>query len=535
MKTDISVTIKPEDEHNTSLITRKALETLSKKGIHTKEQHLSLVFTKKSIDARHGQVKLCMRYTAYIDETPPDQTTQSDLPIWKPATGSKQVIIIGSGPAGLFGALQLLEYGIKPIIIERGKESSQRKKDIAAISTKNLVDNNSNYCFGEGGAGTFSDGKLYTRSNKRGDIHKILTIFHHFGADKKILTDAHPHIGTDRLPTIIRNMRDTIISLGGEVHFETKCTGLLTNGTTVTGVITTHCATGEQKEFKGDAIVLATGHSADDIYHIIAKTAPHALEAKTFAMGVRVEHPRQLIDAIQYHGESVNGILPTAEYRLTAQEEGRGVYSFCMCPGGFVVPSATGPDEIVVNGMSSAARNSKWSNAAIVVEIRPEDIPQEFIQKATDLGCSALAGLLYRSWLEHTTKQQGKGQAAPAQRLKDFLEHIQSETLPASSYTPGLVSSRIDSWMPDYISRRLAAGFKDFNKSMKGFICNDAVLIASETRTSTPVRITRDKETLESPYLHNLYPTGEGSGYSGGIVSSAMDGEKICKKMAEVL
>jgi len=547
MITDISVTIRPEDEHNKTLIQHKALDALSAKGIRAKVSDLTLVFTKKSIDARHGQVKLCLRYTAYVGEKPADSSSgtqtsgTSALPVWKKADGTERVIIIGSGPAGLFGALKLLESGIQPVIIERGEETAQRKKDIAAISTKDTVGTDSNYCFGEGGAGTFSDGKLYTRSNKRGDISRILRIFNVFGADSSILTDAHPHIGTDRLPAIVNAMRAKITELGGEFHFNTRCTGFITEtgtaGTdsekTVTGITAENTKTGEKSAFSGNAILLATGHSASDIYTMLASAAPSALEAKTFAVGVRVEHPRELIDAIQYHGRPVHGSLPTAEYRITAQEDERGVYSFCMCPGGFVVPSATGPDEIVINGMSAAARNSKWSNAAIVVETRPEDIPAAFREQAEKNGCSALAGLYFRTWLEHETKKHGNGQAAPAQRLTDFLAQRDSETLPPSSYTPGITSSRLDQWLPSQIADRLAKAFRDFNKTMRGFVCPDALLIASETRTSTPVRILRNADTFECTALLHLYPAGEGSGYSGGIVSSAMDGENVCNGIAQ--
>ena len=533
---DISITVKPEETENKTLINSLIKKELKKQRINFSAGDITPVFVKKSIDARHGQVKVHLKYKVYIGEKPGEES--DSLPTWKKATGNKKVLIIGAGPAGLFGALQLLEKGIKPVIIERGAETSQRKKDIALISTKNTVNENSNYCFGEGGAGTFSDGKLYTRSNKRGNIDKILKIFNYFGADKKILTDAHPHIGTDRLPQVINKMNNKIRELGGEIYFNTKLSDFIfeknTDKKTVTGVLTENTITGEKKELYGDAVVLATGHSATDVYTLLAKRAPDTLEAKTFAIGVRVEHPRMLIDAIQYHGKLDNNI-GAAEYRVTTQVDDRGVYSFCMCPGGFVVPSSSGPDEIVVNGMSAAARNSKWSNAAIVVETRPEDIPSEFQKKAKEIGCPQIAGLLYRTYLEEKTKEHGKNQAAPAQRLKDFLENKKSEDLPQSSYTPGLVSSNLNTWLPHHISDRLHQGFKNINKNMKGFICNDALMIAIESRTSTPVRILRNKETFECVAVKNLYPAGEGSGYSGGIVSSAMDGENCCKIIMEKL
>ena len=529
MITEVTITVLPDDEKNKNLIDKLILKELAKKNVSAGKKHIP-VFVKKSIDARHGQLKYHLRYKVFIDEEPGEVKT-SALPEWKSADGKKTVIIVGSGPAGLFGALKLLEKGIKPVIVERGERTSDRKKSIAKISTQDLVDSDSNYCFGEGGAGTFSDGKLYTRSNKRGDISKILQIFVRFGADEKILTDAHPHIGTDKLPAVINAMRNFIIEKGGEFYFNSKCTGFIGKNNCITGISMENTKSGEKLELKGDAVLLATGHSASDIYEMLAKISPHSLEAKTFAMGVRVEHPRTLIDSIQYHGKTEG--MGAAEYRLVTQVEDRGVYSFCMCPGGFVVPSATGPDEIVVNGMSAAGRNSKWSNAAIVVETRPEDIPEEFVQRAKGAGCKALAGLYFRKYIEEETKKQGKGQAAPAQRMTDFLANRETKDFPPSSYTPGIVSSRIDIWMPEQIAGRLAQGFLDFGKNMKGFVNKDAVLIASETRTSTPVRILRDKESCESVAIKNMYPAGEGAGYAGGIVSSAMDGEKVCQAISE--
>ena len=536
MKETVTITVKPEQEKDKKLIERLVLAQLKKRG--NKQE---LVFCKRSVDARHAQVKIHLRYDVYIDEQPPSR--KSSLPVWKKADGKHTVVIIGSGPAGLFGALKFLEYGIKPVIIERGPDTVQRRKDIALISTKDFVNPESNYCFGEGGAGTFSDGKLYTRSNKRGDISSILRIFHEFGADEKILTDAHPHIGTDRLPKIINAMRDKIIELGGEVHFNTKCTDFIVENSRVKSVVCTSNgpSTGSgTTNFACDAVLLATGHSATDIYMLLARTAPQTLEAKTFAMGVRVEHPRAVIDQLQYHGkQNQKGAenLGAAEYRVTTQVEGRGVYSFCMCPGGFVVPSASGPDEIVVNGMSAAARNSKWSNAAIVVEIRPEDIPQEYVEAAKKAGTPALAGLLFRTKIEQDAKANGNGQAAPAQLVVDFLAEKKSEqdALPSSSYTPGIVSSALHKWLPPLISKKLAQGIKQIDQSMKGFICPLTLMIAPETRTSTPVRILRNKETFECIGIKGLYPAGEGSGYAGGIVSSAMDGENAARAIATAL
>ena len=557
----LSVTVLPKDEKNESLIRSLISKEVKKSGLSYKK--MTPVFEKKSIDARHGQVKLHLKFTVYLDQDAPASNAAENGMEWKKADGKHSVLIIGAGPAGLFGALKLLEKGIKPVILERGAETSQRKKDIALISTQNLVNEDSNYCFGEGGAGTFSDGKLYTRSNKRGNIQEILQTFVYFGADPKILTDAHPHIGTDRLPQVINNMRKKILECGGEIYFNTRCTDLILEGKTVKGVraVSVVSAGGAEaandelaaggvgatagvvpaggagaagRDFFADAVLLATGHSAPDIYNMIARCAPQCLEAKTFAAGVRVEHPRELIDKIQFHGRGADAaLLGAAEYRLTTQVDERGVYSFCMCPGGFVVPSSSGPEEIVVNGMSAAKRNSKWSNAAIVVEIRPEDIPAEYKKQADDAGCPALAGLFFRSAIEYAAKQNGKGQAAPSQKLIDFLENKKSTSLPASSYTPGLVSSNLNEWLPPHISKRLKKAFPLFNNMMHGYVCDEALMIAVETRTSTPVRICRDSESLESTQLKNLYPAGEGSGYAGGIVSSAMDGQNCCKKIMQ--
>ncbi len=532
MTTDLSITIKPSEEKNEQIISSKIQESLKSKGISSKEK-ITPVFLKKSIDARHGQIKVILKYKVYINETP--NGDGESLPVWKEASGEKKVLIIGSGPAGLYAAFRLLEDGIKPVIVERGSCTTDRKNDIKSLENDGKLNSNSNYCFGEGGAGTFSDGKLYTRSNKRGDIGKIYRIFVEFGAPHNILTDAHPHIGTDRLPEIISGMREKIISLGGEFYFDTICTDLLieknpeTSKLKAKGVKVKGLKTGKESSIEADAVILATGHSASDIYKMLAKISPQTLEAKTFAVGVRVEHPRELIDAIQFHGKSMP---QAAEYRLTAQEDERGVYSFCMCPGGYVVPCATSENQIVINGMSASGRNSRWSNAAIVVETRPEDIPQEYADKAKEDGCEALAGLYWRTWLEEKTLQHGNGQFAPAQRLVDFLAHKKSDSLPESSYKPGLVSSRLDEWLPKQVSDRLQKGFADFDKNMHGFVCKEALLIASETRTSTPVRIRRNKETLECEGIDGLFPAGEGSGYSGGIGSSAMDGEKVASSIS---
>lgn len=533
MTTELSIIITPEEENNQAVINKKILETLDQKHIDYKGQKVTPVFEKKSIDARRAQIKLFMRYKVYIGEEPENEDEVALR--WKKADGSKKVIIIGCGPAGLYAAFRLFESGITPVIIERGSATTIRKNDIDNLTGQGELDENSNFCFGSGGAGTFSDGKLYTRSNKRGDIYKIYRIFVEFGATENILTDAHPHIGTDKLPKIIDAMEKKIVELGGQIYFNHLFTEFITQRTpdlTAKGVKVTDLKTGEQKELYADKIILATGHSAADIYKIIADVEPACLEAKTFAVGVRVEHPRALIDNIQFHGQQMS---QAAEYRLTAQENGRGVYSFCMCPGGYIVPCATRTDQIVINGMSSSGRNSQWSNAAIVVERRPEDIPEEFVKIAEEQGCRALAGLYWRTWLEQLTQHYGKGQYAPAQRLTDFLNHKLSDSLPVTSYKPGVISSRLDEWLPKEISERLQMAFKDFGHQMRGFVCDDALLIASETRTSTPVRILRNKETLECEGIKNLYPCGEGSGYSGGIGSSAMDGERVAAAIAHTL
>lgn len=535
MISNITITVLPGEEDNTSFIKAKAAQTLSIKP----SKITAFIFKKKSIDARRGQVKLHLAYTVYVGEEPSTADEKKFFsPKWKKTEASvhKDVVIVGSGPAGLFAALKLLEYGLRPVIIERGQPTSIRKTDIAQITKSGVIDSNSNYCFGEGGAGTFSDGKLYTRSNKRGDISRILSIFAYHGADEAILTDAHPHIGTDRLPGIINRMRQTIEEHGGEIRFGCSCTDLEISNGFVTGV---RVRTNEgESVIPAAAVILAAGHSARDTYEMLAhieaeeKTnGKSLLEEKGFAIGVRVEHPRAIIDKIQYHGTKDTSSLNAAEYRLTAQAGGRGVYSFCMCPGGFIVPSATVDDQIVVNGMSASGRNTKWSNAAIVVETKPEDIPNEFREGKYPV----LAGIRYQKWLEQETKRNGQEQSAPAQLLIDFIDRNLSKTLPECSYTPGIVPSRLDSWIPPAISDRLREGFISFDRFMHGFICREAVLVAIETRSSSPVRILRDKVSMESTALSGLFPAGEGSGYSGGIVSSAMDGENAADKIAEKL
>lgn len=546
MITEISIIVRPEEENNRDILNKKIADALKKQNVIAPADEISAVLQKKSTDARHGIVKFCLRYKVFIGEKPQSQTESSSdflINFKKPLT-NRAVIIVGSGPAGLFCALRLLENGIKPVIIERGNSVQERKKDIAAISARGILNENSNYCFGAGGAGTFTDGKLYTRSTKRGDVSRIYKIFAAFGAPKSILTDAHPHIGTDKLPAVITKMQEKILESGGEFHLNTLCEDIIIQKSSALapafpsvdprfqnipvcaalGIKAKDLKTSQEKIFTGSAVVFATGNSADDVYKMLAKISPFCLQAASFSAGVRVEHPRALIDKIQFHGKKMP---QAAEYRLATRVSGRGVYSFCMCPGGFVIPASTSCDAITVNGMSPSRRNSEWSNAAIVTECAPQDIPPRFSEEAARAGCPALSSLYWRAFIDKETHRHGSGQKAPAQRLTDFLNAKDSITLPQTSYTPGVIPSRLDLWLPQNISSRLRVAFQDFNKKMNGFITDDALLIASETRTGTPVRILRDPKTLECVSIKNLYPAGEGSGYSGGITSSAIDGDRI--------
>ena len=523
---------------------------------------------KRSIDARQRTIFVNLKVRVYVNEEPQDD--EYERVSYRDVSDCPQVIVVGAGPGGLFAALRLIELGYRPIVLERGKDVHERKKDLAAISRTQQVDSESNYCFGEGGAGAYSDGKLYTRSKKRGNTDKILRVFCQHGASTTIFADAHPHIGTDRLPQVIETMRNTIIRCGGEVHFQTKMTGLIIEHSTlnnehcpadcVVGVrvqqmFNVQCSMFNEKEFLGP-VILATGHSARDVYRYLAAEGIE-IEAKGIAVGVRLEHPSQLIDQIQYHRREGRGQwLPAAEYSFVTQVEGRGVYSFCMCPGGFVIPAATGPEQIVVNGMSPANRGTQWSNSGMVVEIRPEDLSSEkLIVKSEEFATaipsadgtaaansslftlhSSLQMMAFQEHLERLCWQQGNmKQTAPAQRMADFVNGRLSADLPRSSYAPGLVASPLHFWLPKAIVSRLQQGFRQFGRQAHGFLTNEAVMIGVETRTSSPVRIVRQPDTLQHVRLQGLFPCGEGAGYAGGIVSAGVDGERCAEMCAAYL
>ncbi|WP_337792548.1 NAD(P)/FAD-dependent oxidoreductase [Phocaeicola plebeius] len=505
---------------------------------------------KRSIDARQRTIYINLTIRVFVNETPSeDEFERTDYPN---VEGRPAVIVVGAGPGGLFAALKLIELGLRPIVVERGKNVRERKEDLARISREHKVDAESNYSFGEGGAGAYSDGKLYTRSKKRGSVEKILNVFCQHGASPTILSDAHPHIGTDKLPRVIENMRNTILACGGEVHFQTRMESILIEGQKVKGI-----ETNTGKTFLGP-VILATGHSARDVYRWLYAHGVQ-LETKGIAIGVRLEHPSMLIDQIQYHNKNGRGkYLPAAEYSFVQQVDGRGVYSFCMCPGGFVVPAASGPHQLVVNGMSPSNRGTKWSNSGMVVETRPEDLllPEMQLQaepfpesneslteelilrdgKQPEGTIHTLAMMRFQEKLEQICWQQGNmRQTAPSQRMVDFTRKKLSYDLPATSYSPGLVSSPLHFWMPSFLSERLSKGFQLFGKSSRGFLTNEAVMIAVETRTSSPVRIVRDKDTLQHLTVEGLFPCGEGAGYAGGIVSAGIDGERCAEAVANYL
>lgn len=504
---------------------------------------------KRSIDARQRTIYVNLKVRAYINEfAQDDQYIHTEYP---DVSSRPRVVVVGEGPGGLFASLRLIELGYRPVVLERGKDVRERKKDLSNITKTQKVDAESNYCFGEGGAGAYSDGKLYTRSKKRGSVDKILNVFCQHGANTNILADAHPHIGTDKLPRVIENMRNTILQCGGEVHFQTKMTSFIIDGDKVIGVEAVNLQTGAEETYRGP-VILATGHSARDVYRYLAASRIE-IEAKGIAVGVRLEHPAHLIDQIQYHNKNGRGkYLPAAEYSFVTQVDGRGVYSFCMCPGGFVIPAATGPQQLVVNGMSPSNRGTAWSNSGMVVETHPEDVAsfvqehQAILQSDASLSSSTeeevlspdspLTMMHFQQIVEKQCWQQGNmKQTAPAQRMADFVNNRLSYDLPKSSYAPGLISSPLHFWMPSFVSKRLQEGFKTFGKNAHGFLTNEATLIAMETRTSSPVRILRDRDTLQHVRLQGLFPCGEGAGYAGGIVSAGVDGERCAEMCVEYL
>ncbi|WMN06322.1 FAD-binding protein [Marivirga arenosa] len=513
------VVLKPEEAFNEEVV----LSTIKNKLQLKDSQYFRIA--KRSIDARSKEVKVRVKVEINNDTPLADRINYkiSDLP--KVHEAKQTAIIIGAGPAGLFAALRFIELGWKPVILERGKDVRSRRRDLADINKKHIVNSESNYCFGEGGAGTYSDGKLYTRSKKRGDIYRILEILVAHGAKEDIMIDAHPHIGTNKLPKIIQSIRESIIEHGGEVHFDTKVTSFQVENNELKGV------KANDKNYIADAYILATGHSARDIFHLLHESNI-LIEAKPFALGVRVEHPQRIIDQIQYKCDDRGEYLPASSYALVHQtyfnDKKRGVFSFCMCPGGFIVPAATESGEIVVNGMSPSRRDSKYANSGIVVAIELEDMLQ-YEDKGPFKGLT-----LQESIEQQACKIAGNTQAAPAQRLIDFTQGKLSKDLPDTSYQPGLVSTRMDEVLPPFIAERLKTAFKAFGKKMKGYFTNEAIIVGVESRTSSPIRIPREKESLEHTQTKRLFPCGEGAGYAGGIVSAAMDGERCAERAVEL-
>jgi uncharacterized protein len=506
----IEINVRPEKIHNHDYIVKMVSKTA---GV---EDKLPFTVIRRSIDSRRKNPIYLLRILVGKEDYLKNNSPKTLMKFLSPS--AKKVIIVGAGPAGYFGALELIRHGVKPVILERGKDVNSRRKDIAALYRQSIVNPDSNYCFGEGGAGTFSDGKLYTRSTKRGDVGKVLKIFVDHGADPDILVDAHPHLGSNKLPGIISRMRQTILDCGGEVFFDSKVVDLIIKDQKCLGVITEN-----GHEWLADATILATGHSARDIFEMLCRRNLF-LEPKAFAMGVRVEHPQELMDQIQYHSKNRPQNLPPASYRLTSQVDGRGVFSFCMCPGGYIIPASTLSGELVLNGMSMSSRSASMANAGIVVEIRPEDI-----------GCTdtknPLCMLKYQTALEKKVFEASGNQKlmAPVQRMTDFFAGRLSKTIPKSSYLPGTFSYPIHELLPGVISHRLKKAFKIFDNKMKGYFTREAIILAVESRTSSPVKIPRDPKTLMHPEVKNLYPCGEGAGYAGGIVSASLDGQRVAQ------
>lgn len=530
MQQKISLKLLPSEAADSAAVSALLAQACS----ITPERISGYTMLKKSIDARGRQVWINLTLQVFIDE-PFEQAKLIALQLKDVHQAVKKVIVVGAGPAGLFAALHLIENGIKPILVERGKDVRSRRRDLAAMNKEGIVNPESNYCFGEGGAGTYSDGKLYTRSTKRGDIQRILSILVHFGADEKILYEAHPHIGTNKLPQIITAMRDKINECGGEVLFEHKVTDFILNGDAIKGV-----RIANKTELTADAVLLATGHSARDIFHLLhQKKIP--IEFKPFALGVRIEHPQALIDSIQYHSSARGDFLPPASYSLVEQVSGKGVFSFCMCPGGIIAPAATSPGEVVVNGWSPSKRNNPFANSGMVVTADWKELVslpslKKYIRKNQQPEAPELYGLYFQQMTEQAAFTAGGGNlAAPAQRMVDFVTGKSSPDLPLCSYLPGIASADLKEVLPAFIHQALQQGFKEFGKKLRGYLTNEAVVVATESRTSSPVRIPRDSETLQHPKVKNLYPCGEGAGYAGGIVSAAMDGERIAAKIAAAI
>ena len=516
MKKQFTLRLKPSEAVDNILLKK----VLAAESGHKASSITGYNILKRSIDARSRQVFINITVEAFINE--PFHVRESpEFHFQDVSKAETSVVIIGAGPAGLFAALQLIENGIKPIIFERGKDVKARRRDLAILNKEGIINPESNYCFGEGGAGTYSDGKLYTRSTKRGDVSRILNLFVHFGADDKILYEAHPHIGTNKLPQIITAIREKIIECGGEILFEKKLVDFVIEKGSINKAIAADGTT-----IDADAIILATGHSARDIYFLL-HSKKILIEFKSFALGVRVEHPQSLIDSIQYHCHLRDENLPPASYSLVQQVDGKGVFSFCMCPGGIIAPASTNPGELVVNGWSPSKRNNPYANSGIVVSVEEKDIPG--FHKY-----GVMAGLYFQQEVEQKSFTAGGGKfAAPAQRMVDFTENKRSSSLPGCSYLPGLNSASLDEVIPPFINDRLKNSFKEFGNKMRGYYTNDAVIVATESRTSSPVRIPRNTETLCHPQISNLYPCGEGAGYAGGIVSAALDGEKVANTIAQ--